>query len=230
MTQLEMEINRDAPSKIKKGSVKGLDFALPFDMMDRWDLVFETFARRYKAKQGYYQIDEFLFTHDIVSDRYKEMMQQGTVHKEVVRHSRSFEESKLLREIHRKLYHSGYRFAGFSREFVNVGNSHRDYKTVAMVYEVPGQDTDSIRVVYDNKFHKPFIVWKHFEGPARIRLKGRYQNNPVRLLVQNKSWAEIDDRTGKRCEYKVHMPSDDILSQVWGAKAAYQRYLARFRR
>lgn len=207
--------------------LKGKEVEIAFDFTDRWDLVLESFARRYYGGSNYADIDSFLFKHDVVSDYFKGLMEEGKVHREVIKGSRHFSRmgQEIMMRIHRKLLEDGYRYRRFAREFVGVGNRFKDYETTGIVYE---KGDLSFHVVYDDTFHIPFVVKKDV-SVEEGSYKTSYKRNPVRLLVRNASWREVDDRTGKVAEITVHRPKEKTLEGVRGAESKYKEYLENFK-
>ncbi|MFW6312050.1 MAG: hypothetical protein ACOC1K_07440 [Nanoarchaeota archaeon] len=230
LTEMALKNAKGVPSHVK--SSQNFNIQIPFNFSNRWDLVFEAFVRRYNDKENYYSIDEFLLGQNIISKSYEKLLESGKVSIEVIKHQRHFESLgvNILMQLHQKLTIKGYEFSGFSREFINIGNKHKDYQTIGLVYENPNVPERSIRVVYDNNFYIPFVIDKQFSVGENIRLKGKYKNSPVRLFVQNKTWAEIDDRTRQRCVYTINPPSGNVLKEIPGAKKLYDNYLRQFRK
>jgi len=227
ITALNLQRNRGYDLGIPAIEDRRIEIA--FDFTDRWDLVFEGFARRYRFKQDYAEIDAFLFSHDVVSPYFKDLMEQGKVCREAVKKSRHFEPmaKEIIMGLHKKLLSHGYKYAGFAREFIGVSNRKKSYETIGIVYE---KGDVSYHIVYDNNFWMPFVVEKHIGISNKDKPNVTYKRNPVRLLVRNASWKEIDDRTGKVAVIKVHQPSNDVLQGINGAKEKYKGYLSYFKR
>ncbi len=230
ITEMELQNNRG-----KARTIRNLQSptTIAFDFIDRWDLVFESFARRYKYKQLYGQIDEFLFKHDIVSPYFKKLMSEGKVSKEVVKKSRHFETmpGRIIRGLHKVLLKNGFKYNGFAWDFKDVGNRNKNYETMGIVYDNPSKDT-SYHVVYDKTFFLPFIVKKEFLHFGKDRKPTRYQLNPLNLLF-NKDRRdhiyEIDDRTGKLAKVSIVEP-DQVARKVYGARNQYRKYREGFLR
>lgn len=226
ITRIELENNRGTPITIK--GIEGKDTTIAYDFIDRWDLALETFARKYKFKQNYATIDEFLFEQDIISPYFKQLMAKGDVHREVIkkrRHFDSFGEGTIKR-LHRKMLEHGYKYKGYAREFMGVGNKRKKYETIGIVYE---KGDVSFHVVYDDTFWIPFVVEKKITGTESKKSLKPYQRNPAKRAIHGRAWTEIDDRTGKVAKTWVHRPRPETVKGIPGIESAYRRYFARFK-
>ncbi len=222
ITAMHLQNNYGADMNIP--GIEGKRIESAFDLAERWDLALEAFARRYKFKQSYAEIDSFLMSHDIVSPYFKEEIKKGNIRKEIIKGRRHFERKagKLMKELHKKMLSHGYRYKGYAREF--TGN--KKYESTGIVYE---KGDTSFHVVYNNKFWLPFIVEKNTSNITDRRKPAKYTGNPVRMVKNKNKRNEIDERTGRIAEIKMHMPSKDVLESVPGAKKDYGRYLSYFR-
>jgi hypothetical protein len=225
ITRIELENNRGAPRTIE--GLEGRQTTIAYDFIDRWDLAFEALARRYKFRQDYATIDEFLFEHDIISPYFKQLMAEGDVHREVIKKSRHFDSlgEAVMKRLHRRMLEHGYKYKGYAREFMDVGNKRKKYKTVGIVYE---KGDVSFHVVYDNTFWAPFVVEKKITGTESKKRLTPYQRNPAKRAIHRRAWTELDDRTGKVAKTWVHRPQPGTVKGIPGVESAYRRYFARF--
>jgi hypothetical protein len=222
-TAMELQNNRGREKRIA-----GLQepTTIAFDLIDRWDLVFEAYARRYKFKQLYGETDEFLFEHDIITPYFKPLIIEGKVNKEVIKKSRHFEpvQKDIIMNVHRMMAENGFKHRGFCNEFKGIKNSKKDYETIGMVFENPTRDT-SYTVVYDKTFWMPYIVRKNFVHFGREPRHQLHQRNPARMAYGfgREKIYQLDDRTQRIAEVTVIQP-EQLIEDIAGAKAKYERY------
>jgi hypothetical protein len=199
---------------------------IAFDFIDKWDLVFEEFARRYKFGQLYAETDNFLFGNDVVTPYFKQLIAEGKVNKEIVKKSRHFEpiQRDVIINIHRMLADKGFEYKGFANEFVGIKNQHKDYRTVGMVFENPTRDT-SYTIVYDNTLWMPYLVKKDFVNVPLGRGNQLHQRNPIKMAygAGRSHIYQLDDRTQRIADVAVIEPMA-LIADVPGAKAKYERY------
>lgn len=235
ISEIELQNNRGKPK-----TIRGLQepTTIAFDFIDRWDLVFESFARRFKYKQLYGEIDNYLFEQDIVSPYFKKLIQEGKVNKEVIKKSRHIgwvgnkpTPKKVIMALHRSMLEKGFKYSGFAWDFVKVGNKRKSYKTIGIVYENEARDK-SHHIVYDNTFWMPYVVEKDFNVGNR-KNETYFKKNPVNLLfnkLARRGWTqmyEIDDRTQRLAKVTI-VQRRDTIEPIKGAKEQYQRYRRRF--
>ena len=234
-TYLEL-VKRGQRPKIKR--LDG-DTTIPFDFIDNWVLVFEDMARKYRYRQDMAERDAFLWQHDIISDEFKEYMKKGIVNKEVIKGKRFFDPmaKKIIMAIYERMHSQGYKFRGFSREFIGFKNKSKsrgyenDYEAVGMVFEKDKPDK-SYRVVYapGSKINLPIIVEKTHVNPELRQLKPRkYQRHPLRLCVDGKMIPTLDDRTNRVVETRVFIPTANTLRNIYRAEKEYTELLKYFK-
>lgn len=224
-TEMELQNNRGGRRKIE-----GLEepTTLPFNMINRWDLVFESFARKYKFGQLQAGIDDFLFSQDVIMPYFKLLIAEGKVNKEVIKKSRHFEpmQKDIIMKVQKMLAENGFKYQGFAHEFAGIKNRNKDYKTAGIVFENQARDA-SYTVVYDKTFWMPYVVRKNYVQIGKQHNPQLHQRNPARMaygLGRNPIY-QLDDRTQRLAEVTVIQPSQ-IIENVPGAKARYERYAA----
>jgi len=228
ITETNLQNNHERPKTIQNLQEPT---TIAFDFTNRWDLVFEVFARRYKYKQNYAEIDNYLFQNDIITPYFKGLMNEGKVNKEVVKKSRHFGDmqKQIIMNLHSMFLKHGFKYKGFANEFVEVKNRKKSYQTTGIVYENPSKDT-AYHIMYDNTFWMPYIVKKEFLEFGTQRKPTKYQLSPLNLLFNKKRREfiyETDDRTQKLAKVSIIEPQQAAAS-VQGAKAQYDSYRTGF--
>jgi hypothetical protein len=224
ITETNLQNNHERPKTIQNLQEPT---TIAFDFANRWDLVLEAFTRRYKFKQNYAEIDNYLFQNDIITPYFKGLMNEGKVNKEVIKKSRHFGDmqKQVIMNLHSMFLKNGFKYKGFANEFVDVANKRKSYSTVGIVYENPSKDT-AYHIIYDNTFWMPYIVKKEFLEFETQKKPRKYQISPLNLLfnkARREFICEIDDRTQKLAKVSIKEPKL-IAATVQGAKAQYDSY------
>ena len=135
------------------------------------------------------------------------------------------------------MHSQGYKFRGFSREFIGFKNESKskgyknNYESVGIIFEKDRPDK-SYRIVYapGQKINLPIIIEKTHVNQELRKLKPRkYQRNPIRLYTDKKMIPTLDDRTNKIVETRVFTPTESVLNQISGAKTAYNKLIRYFK-
>jgi hypothetical protein len=125
------------------------------------------------------------------------------------------------------MHERGYKYKGFSREFIGFRNQRKGYECIGIVFEKNEVNPDvSYRVVYSSEanINLPFIVEKRYHDPDKKQPKPiKYQRSPLRLWEQDKSINTLDDRTGKVADTSISAPTRHVLDLVPESEKQYAR-------
>ena len=236
-TELELQNNKGKEQTIPH--LRGKTTSIAFDFIDKWDMVFEAMARKYKYKQDMADIDAYAwqFEDEIITPPFKEYRRRGIINREVIKSGRFFDDmqKQIIMAIYEFMHQRGYKYRRFSRECNGFQNRFKNYETVGIVFEKhrPGAKV-SYRVIYDSraKIFLPYILKYRFLGPSEPDRKPTpYQRTPLRLWQQRLSRTQKrpvyirDDRSGKIAELTVFNPLKVIPMNIPGAEERYAKAL-----
>jgi hypothetical protein len=216
--------------------------AIPYDFSKHPELAIETFLLLYSKPSALKEagvidakiksstlslsdVDKRLLGKNILSDIAKQEFAKGNLQKGVAIQYKSYPNYTwaIVQALEEYFFSQGRLFKGYSEEF--VGSSK--YRSTSIVFDFPTksrqEDKDiSVRIVCDNNFDLPYILYKNFDSSSYINKWQLLDRNPVGMInfslerqrADPKKWKDLDWRTGRYALCTIREPNAQILNRA----------------